>query len=394
MTLSNAEWYWENISKEEVREKLHNQPDGTFLVRNALSVGGEYTLTLIKDGTEKLIRIFYKNGKYGFVEPYKFDSVIALIDYYKHVSLRHYNRLLDVKLIYPISRYKDKDDVANTSDLNKLVQRFVEVHRDYVEKTHYFDQKLDNYKRTETERLLKRQAHEAFLEAVAMFEHQIKLQEQYSALAEPHETKSLSENSETLKSRLKSLHHNKLLLENDLEQQRQAVLSLERDMNEIKPDKITLSRTKEKYQGYLVKRGIKYQLIKKLMEEGYDAWTNQNGDDSHHDESTWFLQTCTRPEAERLLAGKPTGTFLIRPSSSGDYALSIACNGTTNHCIIYETPHGYGFAIPYNVYDSLQNLVLHYAQSSLEEHNDLLPTTLKHPVLSPYILKLQNKTEN
>lgn len=248
MTLASAEWYWENISKEEVREKLHNQRDGTFLVRNALSVGGEYTLTLIKDGTEKLIRIFYKNGKYGFVEPYEFDSVVALIDYYKHVSLRHYNRLLDIKLLYPVSRFKEKDESGSTSDLNKLVQRFVEVHRDYVEKTHYFDQKLDNYKRTETERILKRQAHEAFLEAVLMFEHQIKLQGQYSLQAEPHEAKSLSENSEVLRLRLQALNKSKLQLETDLEAQRQTVLSLERDINCIKPEKISLSKLKEKYQ--------------------------------------------------------------------------------------------------------------------------------------------------
>lgn len=134
------------------------------------------------------------------------------------------------------------------------------------------------------------------------------------------------------------------------------------------------------------------------MEEGFDAWTNTNqntDNDSHADNRTWFVE-CTRPEAERFLAGKPTGTFLIRPSSNkGDYALSIVCNNTTNHCMIYKTPHGsYGFAIPYNVYNTLDELVMHYAQSSLEEHNDLLPTTLKHPVFSPSFVKLQNKIDN
>lgn len=56
------------------------------------------------------------------------------------------------------------------------------------------------------------------------------------------------------------------------------------------------------------------------------------------------------------------------------------CNGLVNHCIVYETERGYGFAEPYNIYESLKALVLHYKQNSLEEHNDSLCTTLAHPV--------------
>lgn len=249
MTLATADWYWENISKEEVREKLQNRPDGTFLVRNAQSLGGEYTLTLIKDGTEKLIRIIAKNGKYGFVDPFEFDNVVDLIEYYRDVSLCNYNKLLDVKLVYPVSRYKETDDEAvGTADLTKLVHRFVEVHRDYMEKTHDFDLKLSSYRKNEGERALKKQAHEAFLEAVVMFENQIELQAKYSTQAEPHERKGLNDTSEVLNKRLEELRKSKAQLEQDLELQRQTILSLERDINYIKPETNNLSKLKEKLQ--------------------------------------------------------------------------------------------------------------------------------------------------
>lgn len=100
----------------------------------------------------------------------------------------------------------------------------------------------------------------------------------------------------------------------------------------------------------------------------------------HNDERTWLLLNCDRTDAEKLLAGKSDGTFLVRKSSTNQYALSIACNGIINHCIIFETKKGFGFAEPYNIYDSLKSLVLHYSQNSLEIHNDSLNTMLAYPI--------------
>lgn len=59
---------------------------------------------LRKGGESKLIRIYHHKGKYGFAEPYQFNSVPELIDYHRKCSLKEYNAHLDVRLLYPICR--------------------------------------------------------------------------------------------------------------------------------------------------------------------------------------------------------------------------------------------------------------------------------------------------
>lgn len=55
-------------------------------------------------------------------------------------------------------------------------------------------------------------------------------------------------------------------------------------------------------------------------------------------------------------------------------------DGEVKHCVIYSTPHGFGFAEPYDLYSSLKELVLHYRHTSLVQHNDSLNVRLTHPV--------------
>lgn len=99
-------WYAGPMERLQAETELINRVNSTYLVRLRTKESGEYAISIKYNNEAKHIKILTRDGFFHIAENRKFKSLMELVEYYKHHSLKEGFRTLDTTLQFP---YKEPE---------------------------------------------------------------------------------------------------------------------------------------------------------------------------------------------------------------------------------------------------------------------------------------------
>uniref|UniRef100_A0A8C5CSH5 Vav guanine nucleotide exchange factor 3 n=1 Tax=Gadus morhua TaxID=8049 RepID=A0A8C5CSH5_GADMO len=94
-------WFAGPMERFQAEAELLNRGNSTYLVRHRSRESTEYAISIKYNNDVKHIKILAKDGCFHIAENKRFRSILELIEYYKHHSLKEGFRSLDTTLQYP-----------------------------------------------------------------------------------------------------------------------------------------------------------------------------------------------------------------------------------------------------------------------------------------------------
>uniref|UniRef100_A0A672L935 Vav guanine nucleotide exchange factor 3 n=1 Tax=Sinocyclocheilus grahami TaxID=75366 RepID=A0A672L935_SINGR len=111
---SSQPWFAGPMERLQAEAALLNRRSSTYLVRHRSREFNEYAISIKYNNDVKHIKILTKEGLFHIAENRKFRSILELIEYYKHHSLREGFRTLDTTLQFA---YREPENGANSTYL-------------------------------------------------------------------------------------------------------------------------------------------------------------------------------------------------------------------------------------------------------------------------------------
>ncbi|XP_049336834.1 guanine nucleotide exchange factor VAV3 isoform X1 [Astyanax mexicanus] len=108
---SSQPWFAGRMQRLEAEAELVNRKNSTYLVRHRGHDSNEYAISIKFSNDVKHIKILIRDGYFQIAENRRFRSILELIEYYKHHSLKEGFRTLDTTLQFA---YREPENRGTT----------------------------------------------------------------------------------------------------------------------------------------------------------------------------------------------------------------------------------------------------------------------------------------
>ncbi|CAH8664872.1 unnamed protein product [Heterobilharzia americana] len=363
--LENQEWYWGDITQEEVREIMTGLQDGYYLVRDASQRSvAAFTLVVRWHGENKLNRIYHRGDYFGFTDPPQptFRLVSELINFCRAhpLTVSSYSSL---RLIWPVSRrhkrFNDKIDASSDSNVSAENRCSSGVFACFLSDSQ-LSSELKNIvvKITQLDKLITDLELQS-KNAVDLKEEAFRLMKAYTNLHKWLQTSLSRLNDYSCPSEKSKISPQIETLNDEMNKAEQQIKTNKEERK--------LKRQAQEIRRALKDRGFNEESLSSSTSSLIDGsipsvsssvdTQNTSVPEEIRDRRYWFLTGVTREKVEALLADRPPGTFVIRPSTAGNkLALGVRLESSVQHCLIHCIEGKYGFVEKSCTYDSLEAL--------------------------------------